>query len=279
MDLEDALHARDARQVIRLQKQYEIDKEALARKQGLDDKQRDADQKAELEDAKIKRDQRLADAKLEYEQKLSDQRTAKQRELDDLAVWYKRELNDLQASIRRKLEALIAGWVAEKKITEANAAQAYGILSKYFGPGGMTDQLYQYLASKLAVPLPMPSFGAAGGGGTGPLPYWQLLQNQQNATSTGTKGGRQMAEGGTLVATRPTSVTFGEAGPEMAQFTPLSRIGQDVGKVFSSGNGGGGVGGTIVVQLDLSPDVEARVVETSMNGVADVVAKINRTKL
>ena len=40
MDLEDALHARDARQVLRLMKQFAIDKEALERKKGLDDKQR-----------------------------------------------------------------------------------------------------------------------------------------------------------------------------------------------------------------------------------------------
>lgn len=283
MDLEDALHARDARQVIRLQKQYEIDKEALARKQALDDKQRDDDQRNELEDAAIKRQERLEDARREYEERLADQRLAKQRELDDLNVWYRREQQDLETAKRRKLEALIDSWVDEKKVTESNAAQVYAILAKYFGPGGMTDQLYQYLATKLGTPIPMPVLAPVGS-----LNYGLGLSQGANAfggslkSPLGTKGGgtkRHFAEGGTLVATRPTTVTFGEAGAEMATFTPLSRIGRDTGKIFSSGEGGGGIGGTIVVQLDLSPDVEARVVESSMNSVAQVVTKINRTKL
>lgn len=279
MDLEDALHARDARQVIRLQKQYEIDKEALARKQGLDDKQRDADQAAELEDAAIKRDQRLADAKVEYEQKLADQRLAKQRELDDLAVWYAREQKDIETNVQRKLEALINGWIQEKKITEENAAAVYAILAKYFGPGGMTDALYAYMAQKLATPLPMPMFG----GGTGPQPYWQLLENQQNAAAGGggrrntNRSGRGMAEGGTLIATRPTTVTFGEAGAEMASFTPLGRLGKNVGTVFS--DGGGGLMGQITLAVDLSPDLEARMTKNTMNNVADIVLKVNRSKL
>lgn len=285
MDLEEALHARDARQVIRLQKQYEIDKEALERKKNLDDKNREEDQRNQLEDIEIKRQQRLEDAKREYEEKLFDQRLAKQRELDDLNVWYKREQDDLQKNIERKLQALIKGWIDEKKITEQNAAEVYGILHKYFGPGGLTDALYAYMQSRLSTPLTFnlaqmaPLAGQGGTANPAPRPSTSSALRPANNTSDDYFQRHHMAEGGTLIATRPTTVTFGEAGAEMAQFTPLNRIGRDVGTVFTSGGGSPGLSGQIVVSLDLSPDLEARVVENSVNGVADVLLKVNRTKL
>jgi hypothetical protein len=43
-------------------------------------------------------------------------------------------------------------------------------------------------------------------------------------------------------------------------------------------NGGGGVNGQIRVVVDLSPDLEGRIVEKSMDGVADVMARVGRSK-
>lgn len=284
MNLEDALHARDARQVIRLMKQYEIDKEALRRKKELEDKNREEQQASEIEDLELQRQRRLEDARLEYEQKLADLNVAKQREAEDLAKWYEREFADLQLAQDRKIKELLAGWAKEQEITEANAAAVYAILQKYFGPGGYTDELYQYmvdsllqitsqaaaLASQLGslggrdmsteIPTPSDTGGSSGGGGGG---------------SSG--GGR--AQGGTLLATRPTNATFGEAGPELVTFTPLNRMGADVGKIFGGTfpNAGAG-GGMLKLEVLLSPDLEARVVEKSMNGVADVIIKVTDSK-
>ena len=42
--------------------------------------------------------------------------------------------------------------------------------------------------------------------------------------------GAQHAEGGTVIANKPTTVTFGEAGLEAATFTPLSRAGVNTGR-------------------------------------------------
>ena len=149
MDLDDALHERDARQVIRLQKQYALDKEALEKKKALDDQTREQNQRDEIADIELKRQQRLEDARREYEQKLADQQVAKQRELEDLQRWRERELEDIQKGIQDKMETLLRGWVQEKKITESNAAQVYAILAKYFGPGGMTDALYKYMMQSM----------------------------------------------------------------------------------------------------------------------------------
>lgn len=284
MDLEDALHARDARQVIRLMKQYAIDKEALERKKNLDDRNREEDQRNELEDIEIKRQQRLEDAKLEYAQKLQDQQIAKQRELDDLNQWYAREQADIQTNIQRKLQALIQGWIDEQKLTEQGAASVYAILSKYFGPGGMTDALYAYMASQFSAMSSMASTmsGYSAGGGLAGLGSSSGAVGSSNGT-----GGRPVApsprrrgfaEGGSMLATRPTTVTFGEAGAELAQFTPIGRTGQDINKLFMGNGGGEGMDGTLMVELLLSPDLEARVVDASMSGVANIITKIRRTK-
>jgi hypothetical protein len=286
MDLEDALHARDARQVIRLQKQYALDKEALRRKHELEGREREDSQRNELEDIERRRQERLADARLEYEQKLADQRVAKQRELEDLATWYAREQADIEEAQKRKMETLLKGWIDEQKITEANASEVYKILQKYFGPGGMTDALYQYMMDSLvastqnavnAAMSSMPTLGIVGGGVGG---GGHTVPLTSSPPTTSTRGGRGKAEGGTLIATRPTNVLFGEAGAEAATFTPLTRIGRNEGKVDVSGSLDAlGMDGKIAVDLYLSPDLEARVVENSMNGVAEAIVKINRTKV
>jgi hypothetical protein len=86
------------------------------------------------------------------------------------------------------------------------------------------------------------------------------------------------AEGGTVIANRPTVAVFGEAGPEMATFTPLNRTGKDTNKVFGDMSGNGAGGGRILIEMSLSPDLEARVVENSLSKTADVIAKISRSK-
>jgi hypothetical protein len=287
MDLEDALHARDARQVIRLQKQYNLDKEALAKKKALDDKTREQNQRAELEDVERKRQERIADAQLEYQQKLADQRVAKQRELEDLNTWYAREQADLEEAQQRKLETLLKGWVDEKKITAENAQAVYDILRGYFGPGGMTDALYQYMMQSLAastqnaIATAMSGFSLGGGLATPVVSTSSGSGDKGSRSGSGsTRRGRGRAEGGTLIATRPTTVLMGERGAEAATFTPLNRIGRNEGRIDlnDSPMGGNGMNGRLVVDLNLSPDLEARVIEKSMDGVGEVIERINSSK-
>lgn len=287
MDLDDALHARDARQILRLIKQYNIDKEALERRHNLEEQEREDNQQAELEDIEFRRQQRLEDAKREYQEKLADQRLAKQRELDDLNLWYAREQADIELAQQRKMETLIRGWIEEKKITEANAAEVYGILAKYFGPGGMTDSLYQYMMDSLiastagAIQAAASSMTGMIGGGVGGGGMTVPLSNSGGSGNKGGSGGGShgRAEGTTLLATRPTRQLFGENGPELVKIMPLNRLGRNENNLSLNGNAGLGVNGTIRVAVDLSPDLEGRIVEQSMNSVADVMASVNRSKV
>src|SRR5574341_40556 len=276
MDLEEALHARDARQVLRLMKQYAFDKEALLRKKEQEDQARAEALQADLERIEIERQRRLADAQLEYQQKLADQRIAKQRELEDLKLWRDRELDDIKEGIKRKAETLIQGWIQEGKITQAGAQQVYDILKRYFGPEGLTDQLYAYMMNSLAS-----AYAGVSSVPGAPAPYFNAEAAQANtpqpASGLGTASGGHalpFAEGGTLLATRPTTVTFGEV-PEVVSFTPLNG-GNNVGKMFGDKSDLGG--GILELLLTISPDLESRIVRRSMDETANVIVKVNRSK-
>jgi hypothetical protein len=279
MNLEDALHARDARQVLRLQKEYKLDKEALRRKHELENKEREQNQREELENLEQQRQERLAEAKLEYERKLADLNIAKQREQEDLQKWYEREQADIEEAQRRKLESLIKGWMDEKKITEENAAAVYAILVKYFGPGGLSDQLYQYMVGSMlsttaaAVGSLNSLLGLASGinpfaGGSTLLAPPGSLNNNQGISA----GENPFTDSGLLPTTPKMDI------PDMAEVAALSRINRNVGRVSANGAGGGGMNGQVRILVDLSPDLEGRIVEQSMDGVADIITRVGRTK-
>jgi hypothetical protein len=278
MDLDDALHARDARQILRLQKQYAIDKEALRRKHELESKEREQGQREETEDAARKRDERLAEARLEYERKLSDLRIAKQREQDDLQKWYEREQADLEQAMQRKLETLIKGWIDEKKITEANAAEVYGILAKYFGPGGLTDSLYQYMMGSLiastqgAIAGAMSQMGGMIGGGIGGGGH---TQNFTPSTGGSAPIYNHVREGSGKDALLPTPTS---SLGEPISVAPLSQMTATTGASGINGSGAGGINGQIQIAVDLSPDLEGRIVNRSLDSVAEVLTRVNRSK-
>lgn len=83
-----------------------------------------------------------------------------------------------------------------------------------------------------------------------------------------------------MLADRPTTVTFGEAGLEFATFTPIGRDGRDVNKLFSnlSNSAGDGMGGVLELLLSLSPDLEARVVRNTLGQMSNIVTEVRRSK-
>ena len=101
------------------------------------------------------------------------------------------------------------------------------------------------------------------------------------APKSGSNTVARYAEGGTMVADRPTTVMFGEAGMEAATFTPLNRTGRDVNKIFS--NLGGGTpetgGGNMSLEVLLSPDLEARIVRNTLDKTAATISKVQNSKV
>lgn len=287
MDLEDALHARDARQIIRLQRQYELDKELLEKKKQQEDEERANSLESELEDVELKRQERLEDAQIEYEQKLADLATAKARELEelniwkareeaDLKLWYERELQDIDRQTQQKIEKLLAGYIEEQKIHEEQQEAIHQILLKYFGKNtALVDDLMTYTNAAFSNMAALA--GAIGGFSPSHAPASSNSNLSQQGLDQYHNSERGFRHGGTLIATQPTTATFGEV-PEAVTFTPLGRRGRDVGKIFASGNGSGGEG-RIALDITLSPDLRAQIVEDSMDGVASVIARVNGSKV
>lgn len=284
MDLEDALHARDARQIIRLQRQYELDKQLLEKKKQQEDEERAESLEADLDEVERRRQERQEDAQIEYEQKLADLAAAKARELEelntwkareeaDLKVWYQRELDEIDRNTQQKIERLLAGYIEEQKIHEEQQEAIHQILLKYFGKNtALVDGLMAYTSAAFAnmAALAQSAF-------TYTQPFYDVPQLSQEGLDQYHQSERGFRHGGTLVATRPTTATFGEV-PEIVSFTPIGNRGRDVGKIFASGDLSKGEG-RIALDILLSPDLEARIIEESMDSVADVVSRVTRSKV
>jgi hypothetical protein len=173
----------------------------------------------------------------------------------------------------------------------------YEILKDYYGPGGLIDGLYQYtmqsLASQAAAAVAAATALATGLSnltgvvGTSSSGAVEIGTGNSLDSLTGEKGGktgggggkrRGRKEGGSLLATRRTSVEFGESGAELATFTPLNRIGRDEGKLDVIGSLGGG-GSRVEIGVTLSPDLQARIMEETMDNVGEVILRVNGTKV
>jgi hypothetical protein len=85
------------------------------------------------------------------------------------------------------------------------------------------------------------------------------------------------AKGGTFIADKPTIQGFGEAGPELVTAIPLNRLGKSA-NTSPIGSLAGAGGGNVNITLDLSPDLEGRIVANSLDQMANVVMRTRRTK-
>lgn len=273
MDLEEALRERDARQVLRLIKEYQFDKQSLLDKKKLEDQERAAKLAADLRNIEIERQQRLESAAIDLQRRLADIQTEKQRELEEnlrwrdreleeLATWHARELEEIDRHAQQKLEKLIANYAQEYGLHQQEQEKIHQLLLQYFGANvGLISSLSSYM-SGLVAQMQGLSFSAAA------FPtYFQSEKGRLPYAGA-------FAEGGAIIADKPTAAIFGEAGREMATFTPLDRGGQ----INPFGDVTGGVGGRVLIEMLLSPDLEARITENTLNQTADIVTRVARSK-
>lgn len=284
MDLDEALHARDARQVLKLIKQYEFEKQQAKERKELDDKLRKERLQAELESIRIEEQRRVEAAQREFARKMQELEIEKQREieaaneaekqkLEELARWNAAEMEEIDRHAKDKMEKLTAAYEAEfgahklyqeminRVIAEYTAANIRAMQDMYNYMVGLYAQIGAMYASSQGM---LNSMGGVVGTPQpqNPFPYHP--------------GG--YAEGGSVIAMRPTRAIFGERGPELATFTPLGRDGRDVNKLFGDLPSSAGGGGRMLIEMLLSPDLEARVIENSLSRTADVFARVSRSK-
>jgi len=301
-NLEDALRERDARQVLRLIDKYNMEKEAAINENSIRKEAAAENQKIEESERKAQLDEKLrvmAEEQALKMQRMNEDSALKRKRMEEDHLL---EMNRMREQMDERLQEA-ANKMAEEYGLNAEGAQAiYDLLSKYYGTDGalaaLTDQGYNAMLGKAQGFLTTLSgviaqysamvASISGGFGGGYSPGMAQYGISPHGSVTPPSGGgssnvKAYAKGGQFVATRPQQIMVGEGGqPELVQVTPMSQIANGINST-SGQNGANGLSGQngntqISVSVDLSPDLEARVVNKAMDGTANVISKIRRGK-
>lgn len=274
-DVQDAVRRRDARAVEDLRKRFLSEKQTRTEDFSTQQARQRQDHERsirESRDAEARRRQeiqrslaqQLRDLQDNEARKRRDLQTSHQRQLAELETSaakerarenadYQRRQAALQQALAQRLSAIAKALADERSIDAAHARQLLEALNKTFGAGGDIDKLMQDFQARrrqrmivsvefAGVIEPTPTSGAGHHGG-----------------GFYTGGSTGFASGGTLIADRPTLAMFGEAGPEVAQFIPLSQM--------KAGNGNR----RLAVDLTISGSAPPGVGPGEVNAIAGVV--------
>ena len=297
-NLEDAVRERDARQILRLIREYDLKKTQMERESVLDKEQRARDYQQELEDIRVQADRKRQELAIDHARKLNDIRIQLARELREQKISYANDLRELRISLNERrrerqiqfqeqmkdleeqtkvrLKEVIDAMVAEARASGEGGAAIYKALRGYIGPGGSVESLYKYYVSMLRATVTQSNaaFAQLASTAAATASLTKVISKPTSVTKA-----YPFAEGGTLIANKPTLALFGESGPERVSFNPIGRIGANENRVFggslpnsASGNG------TLQLELLLSPDLEARIVNSSLDEFANVMVSVERMR-
>jgi hypothetical protein len=253
-NLQSALEDRNARQVLQDQAKYQMDKEKLQE-----------EEKVRL--AELKMDEQLRLEELAQNYALEQQKAEQDHQL---------QLQELQQAEKDKLMALAQSLDQQYKLQGMGVKDIYDLLTSYYGPGGYFDKLQdtslqsmitkneEYLKKLAALIAQMQALELQVPGAGIPTP-----------PATG-GGSNRYAKGGIEFANSPTTALFGEAGPELAMFMPLSGGSLPMGT--NLGSLGGGAGGSANIVISLSDGLEGAIVQSTLNEIAITFEKVGRSR-
>lgn len=278
-DLEDALRNRDARQVLRLQAQFQMQSTNLTNQFHLEQEQRQRQYQQELADAKRQEQlklQQMAQAEALKQQRMTDDyNTEKARK----QAQYNQELTDLQQSWTDKISMETQKLVEQYGLNDTQAKAVFDLLNSYYGPNGKIDGLYSYSYDSLVAR----SKALLQALNTMLQQFQAVANSTANFVAPGTATGsiaKYKAKGGIDIVNTPTNTpygaTYGEAGPEAHIFLPLSGGLSSISA--PNVNLGSGAGGKIGIEVTLSPDLVSRITENTLNKSADIITRVIRSK-
>jgi hypothetical protein len=268
-DMESAAQKRDARAALELIRRYNLDKRQLERKH--DEEQDDLHDQLQrelaelrrqrdikLRDLRIELQRKLAEINLEYQRELEALNIWKQRELEDIAIWHKREEDDANDHYRRmlddadkyrkqQLEKEVRAIITKQKLDAAALKNLFKLTEAYVGKNGVMVQLWNNYFN----------FLKAGGGIVPSLPGMVTPTTPRFDTEG-------FADGGTVLAKKPSMLLFGEKGAEYATLTPANKLGTANGKM--------------TIALSLSPDLQARIVDDALDQFANVIVEVHKER-
>lgn len=282
-DLEDALRERDARQVLRLTRQYQMDVENTTKEAELAAQERQRAHEEEMRQLSEQHAERLRLLAQAYEQEIAMIHLQEQQKMEDAALAYARDQADAKKAAADRIEQMALDFARQYNLTQQQAAALVKMLQGYFGTSGpvarIYDNLYQYIMR--LVGLANSALNALGNA-TNYVPGGGAPAGSTAGTNY-VPGGH--AKGGSFLATRATSAIFGEAGPELATFTPINQISQhqqNVSKALSdiniNTNQQQGAAGNLELVVTLDPNLKAEIVNESMYNVSTIVREVNRSR-
>lgn len=273
-NLDDAIAARDARAVLALQRQYVFDKKNMIDEHGFNKKNDAKNHAAEMARLVQERNDRIAELNKERAikwQQMQEDYALKQKEA---IAQHAAEMKAIEQERKDKLKEMTKAMAEQYGITAKGEKALYDLMYAYYGPGKAIDQLLKYSSDSQTaffeeLARRAEAIRAAHSSGT-----------SSSTSSTGSSApvdSGNKANGGVVIADRPTTATFGERTKELALFIPMDKLGGMLGN-SSAPDTSTSKNGIMELLVTLSPDLETRIVRKSMDGMADTIMQVRKAR-
>lgn len=305
-DLEDALRERDARQVLRLIRRFNLEQARLERERTSAREDRENEYRRELEDIDAQKAERLRKLSEEHQARLLEIRRQAQIEIRELGIKnqaelaeidrrlvqeqtdrlarYEQQKADREEQFKKDLERLGLELGEELGLTQEMLNRIYQEYLNTYGPDGLIPQVMNgfliYLAqvnAEISRQIQMLAGMMAGAfSGSEPKNYQYYQPPASSFSGIEPKSGSGYYGYATgakdMLVTSPKIIKVGEV-PELINITPLNRLSsaERVGEAINKN-------GTINIELWLSPDLQARVMDNTMSELANVMLNIQRSR-
>jgi hypothetical protein len=250
-----------ARQVLR---QYQFDKQqAIENGQKTSDDRQTAFQQ-ELSDLDTQEAQEKAKREETYKQQLLDLQTqlAREKEAEDLA--YSRKVADDQLKATRDRADKLTKYNQDLADLAAEENAEVAVVQKANDAKMASDDAVT--ANKAANLQQQAQMAGASSG--------KLYSSGPPAQIADLLRAEGYARGGSFIANSPTAAIFGEGGqPERVTITPLS-VGRS--NLTATGDGAGGAGGKLALEILLSENLIANIVENTLGEVSTAIETARR---
>ena len=269
LDLEDALRERDALQILRLIRRYNLEKKQQTRQYIIEKDERKRQYSIELseleEQRKHKLDllkQELAEREAElyaslkrdieheieaYNAKIGELQRQAQVDKNERAIRYTEQTNELNILLDQRISDLAKKYIEEESLTREHVNAIISEFERAFGAGGAVELLYKRFMEMMANGVVVAGWMDAGMGGLG-------------------GGSSTTSPAPVFPSTTPT-------GPSTPYIPP---VGSNPLPTMSSS---GPQSGQLAIELFLSPDLQAKIINNTLNQVANVLVEVQRKVL
>ena len=164
-----------------------------------------------LQDIAVQAERERAQALIDFNRKKDDEEARALEEDAARDLKFNQDMLDLQAEIDERNQKVLDGLAEQYDFTAKKLEEIGELYTLFYGPGGPIDASVAYALARLEQLRAMNARMLA-----------ILAISRQGSGWSGLPTAPGQAEGGTIIANEPTTVTFGEAGLEAATFTPLN---------------------------------------------------------